>query len=130
MSTRTHLAPYTVFNAVNMTTSHTGATILKSLSVVSYDVSWVGTSPVGAITVQLSNSYKLNSDGSVQVAGSWNNIPLQDQTGAIVASIPVSGNTGSAFIDVRVTGGEAIRIVYTPASGTGALTVVVSGKVT
>lgn len=130
MSTRTHLAPYPVFNAVSMANSHSGTTILKSLSVVSYDISWTGISPVGTITVQLSNSYKQNPDGSVLVSGNWTNIPLQDSTGTIVASIPVSGNTGSDFVDIRVTGGEAIRIVYTASSGTGALTVVISGKVT
>lgn len=113
-----------------MTASQTGATILKSLSVVSYDISWSGTSPVGTLTVQLSNSYKLNPDGSILAAGSWNTIPVQDSSGNVVSSIPVTGNTGSAFIDVRVTGGEAIRLIYTPTSGTGALTAVISGKVT
>jgi hypothetical protein len=130
MSTRTHLAPYTVINAGNMTQTLTGTTILKSLSVVSYDILWTGTSPVGTISVQLSNSYKQNSDGSVASAGNWTTIPFQNNTGTIVQNIAVSGNTGSAFIDIRVSGAEAIRVVYAPASGTGALTIVVSGKVT
>jgi hypothetical protein len=130
MSTRTHLAPYAVLNSANMTLTLTGTTILKSLSVVSYDIAWTGSSPVGTITVQLSNSYRQNSDGSVANAGNWTNIPFQNNTGTIVQSIAVSGNSGSAFIDIRVSGAEAIRIVYTPTSGTGSLTVVISGKVT
>ena len=130
MSTRTHLAPYPVLNAANMALTLTGTTNLKSLSVVSYDISWSGSSPVGAITVQVSNSYRQNADGSVAVAGNWNSIPFQNSTGSVVQNIAVSGNTGSAFIDIRVSGAEAIRIVYTPSSGTGALTAVISGKVT
>ena len=130
MSSRTHLSPFVLLNAADMTKNLSGVTILHSLSVVSYDISWAGTSPVGTITVQLSNSYKQNSDGSVLAFGNWNNIPFQNSTGVIVPSIAVSGNTGSDFIDIRVTGAEAIKFVYTPTSGTGALTVVISGKVT
>jgi hypothetical protein len=129
MSTRTHLAPYRVFDAVDMTKSQIGVTILKSLSIVSYDISWTGTAPIGEITVQLSNSYKQNSDGSAAVAGTWNDVPLQNSAGVTVPSVSVTGNTGSDFIDIRITGGEAIRIVYTPTSGSGALTATVAGKV-
>ena len=130
MSTRTHLAPYPVLNAVSMATNQIGVTFLKSMSVISYDISWTGTSPLGTITIEVSNSYKANPDGSTAVAGHWNAVPFQNSTGTIVQAIAVSGNTGSAFIDIRITGAEAIRIVYTATSGTGSLTAIISGKVT
>lgn len=113
-----------------MASSQSGITVLHSQSVCSYDIAWIGTSPVGTITVQLSNTYKLNGDGTVASAGSWNTIPFQDSSGSIVTSISVSGDTGSAFIDIRVTGAEAIKIIYTVGSGTGTLTAVIAGKVT
>lgn len=130
MSTRTHLAPHTIINAGDMSLTLSGVTILKSLSVVSFDIAWAGSSPVGTISVQLSNTYRQNSDGTVRVAGNWNSIPFQNATGTIVQSIAVSGNTGSDYIDIRVTGASAIRVLYTPTSGTGVLNVVVCGKVT
>lgn len=130
MSTRTHLAPHYILNASDMTQTLSGVTILKSLSVVSYEIFWAGTSPVGAITVQLSNSYRQNPDGTILSPGMWTDIPFQNSTGTVVQSIPIAANSGSGFIDVRITGAGAIKIIYTPASGTGDLTVVVSGKVT
>lgn len=130
MSTRTHLAPYTVFNAVSMASDQTSTpTVLSSLSSVSFDISWTGTSPVGTIEVQISNSYKLNAAGQQEVAGSWTTVPVMDSSGSIVSSIPVSGNTGSAFIDVVKTAGYAIRLFFDSTSGTGSLTAVVTGKV-
>jgi hypothetical protein len=113
-----------------MTQSQSGITVLKSLSVVSYDIAWAGSTPIGSVSVQLSNTYKRNPDGTAANPGSWNSIPFQDNTGAIVQTVAVSGNSGTAFIDIRVSGAEAIKIVYTPTSGSGSLTAVISGKVT
>src|SRR6185312_5596072 len=119
MSTRTHLAPYVVFNAVSMASDQTSTvTILSSMTSVSFDVSWTGSTPVGTIEVQIYNSYKLNAAGQTLSTGSWNTVPVSDSGGSIVTSIPVSGNTGSAFIDVTKTAGYAIRLLYTAGSGT------------
>lgn len=104
-------------------------TILQSLSCGSYAVSWVGTSPVGTLSLQVSDDYKLNPDGSVENAGTWNTAPLSSG-GSTVSTIPVSGNTGNGFIDILGTGAYAIRLIYTAGSGTGSLTVTVNGKVT
>lgn len=98
-------------------------TITQLLSMISYDISWSGTVPVGVITVQVSNSYSQNGDGSVRNAGNWTTLTLS-------AATNVSGNTGNGFIDVDATAGYAIRLVYTKTSGTGTLSVIVHGKVT
>jgi len=97
-------------------------TIIQNLSMISYDCSWTGTSPVGTITVQSSNTYSQNAAGVVQNAGDWNTLPLS-------GTASVSGNTGSGVVDVTASGLYAVRLVYTPASGTGTLNVTVSGKV-
>lgn len=97
-------------------------TIISNMSMMSYEYTWAGTSPVGSISVQVSNDFSLNSNGSVRNAGSWSTLPLS-------ASTPVSGNTGTGFIDIDQLGAYAIRTVYTFVSGTGALTATYKGKV-
>lgn len=89
---------------------------------ISYDISWSGTSPVGAITVQVSNSYSQDAEGNVKNAGSWTTLSLS-------SAANVSGNTGNGFIDIDATAGFAVRLVYTRTSGTGTLNVIASGKV-
>lgn len=97
-------------------------TIIQKLSMLSYDISWSGTAPVGVITIQVSNSYSQNGDGTVRNAGSWTTLSLSSPTN-------VSGATGNGFIDVDATAAYAMRLVYTRTSGTGTMNVIVSGKV-
>lgn len=123
MSSRPQLAPYSVITNGSMAGSLTSAvTIIQKLSMISYDISWSGTSPVGVITVQVSNSYSKNADGTVDNAGSWTTLDLSEPAA-------VSGNTGNGFIDIDATAGYAIRLVYTRTSGVGTLNVIVNGKV-
>lgn len=89
---------------------------------MSYSYTWVGTAPVGTVSVQVSDDYSQNSDGSVNNAGTWNNLPLS-------ITPAVSGNTGNGLIDIDQLGVYAIRTVYTPVSGTGVLNVMYKGKV-
>lgn len=132
MSTRTNLRPQTVIPAAsgNMATNITSTpTILQSLSQVSYAVKWTGTSPVGTLSMQVSNDYALNPDGqTVANAGTWNTVPL-DVGGTVSTTIAVSGNTGNGFIDVNDTSAYAVRLVYTAGSGTGSLSAIINGKV-
>ncbi len=130
MSTRTVLRPHTVIALGDMsTTSVTSeATVFQGLSNLSYEVSWTGTSPVGTLALQVSNSYALKGDGSAGSGGTWTTVPL-DVNGAYATSMPVSGNTGNGFIDVTLHAGYAARLVYTKGSGTGTLTAVIAGKV-
>lgn len=89
---------------------------------ISYDISWDGSSPVGDMSIQVSNSYSTNADGSVRNPGNWTTVPL-------TALAPVSGNTGNGFIDIDASGAYAIRLVYTRTSGTGTMQAIISAKV-
>lgn len=97
-------------------------TIIQKLSLISYSYSWSGASPVGTVTVDVSNDYSQNSDGSVKNPGTWNSLPL--------SSTPaVSGNSGNGMIDIDLQSSFAIRTVYHRISGTGTLNVVINAKV-
>lgn len=130
MSTRTTLRPHAVITAGDMSaaTITSEATVLQSITKFSYEVSWTGTSPVGTLALQISNSYALSSTGAIATAGTWISVPL-DASGSEVSSIPISGNTGNGFIDVTVQAGYACRLLYTKTSGTGSLTAIINGKV-
>ena len=123
MSSRPTFTPYQVITAGNMaTTIYSAVTIIKMLSMISYSLTWTGTSPVGTINVQVSNDYSQNSDGSVKTAGTWTNLPLS-------ATATVSGSTGTGFIDLDTLAAYAIRLQYVASSGTGSLNAIISCKV-
>lgn len=137
MSTRTNLRPQIVIpspqgtpaNSASMAANITSApTILQSLSKASYSISWSGTSPVGTLSVQVSNDYSLSANGTVNNAGTWTTLTLS-VSGAPATSIPVTGNTGTAFIDLESISAYAIQLVYTYASGTGTMQATFNGKV-
>ena len=123
MSSRPQFSPHAVIDAVSMGASITSeVTIIQKLSLVSYAIEWTGTSPIGAMSVQVSNDYTQNGDGTVRDAGTWNTLDLSSATN-------VSGNTGNGFIDIYASGAYAIRLVYTRSSGTGTMRAIISGKV-
>ena len=137
MSTRTNLKPSQVIPSAQAVPPSTGSmaasiisapTLLQSISQVCYSVNWTGTSPVGTISVQASNDYSLNPNGTVENPGTWSTMVLQ-YNGTAVTTIPISGNTGNGLIDITDTAAYAIRLVYTFTSGTGTMTATVSGKV-
>jgi hypothetical protein len=118
-----------VIDAGNMSGNITSApTILQSLSMVSYALSWTGSTPIGTAEVQVSNDYTLDGAGKVSNPGTWTTITLS-VGGTPSDTIAITGNTGNAFIDIDKTAAYAIRLVYTAGSGTGALTAVIAGKV-
>lgn len=123
MASRPIFSPYYVISNGNMSGNLTSAvTVIQNLSLVSYAASWTGTSPVGAVSIQVSNDYAQNAAGAVQNPGTWNTLPLS-------AATSVSGNTGNGFIDIDANAGYALRFVYTRVSGTGTLNVVIDAKV-
>jgi hypothetical protein len=123
MSSRPQAAPFSVITSGNMASDITSrVTIIQKLSMIGYDISWTGTSPVGAMSVQVSNTYAENADGSVKNVGNWTTLTLSAPT-------PVSGNTGNGFIDVDATGAYAMRLVYTATSGTGTMNATMCAKV-
>lgn len=123
MSSRPQMAPFQVITNGNMAsasiTSH--VTIVQQMTMISYDISWSGSSPIGTAVVQISNTYSENADGSVRSAGNWTNIPL--------TLAAVTGNTGIGFIEVPDNTSYAIRLLYTKTSGSGTMQAFVKGKV-
>jgi hypothetical protein len=95
---------------------------------MSYGISWSGTSPVGTISVQVSNDYSVGANGKQSNAGTWNTITF-NQNGSAVSSFAVSGNTGNGFLDIDQMGAYAIRLIYVATSGVGQLQVTYNGKV-
>ena len=129
MSTRPQLSPFPVILNGDMSANITGAaTIIQKISMVSYGFSWAGATPVGTISVQVSNDYSLLANGQVGNAGTWTVLPISYQ-GSTVNSVPVTGNTGNGFIDIDQIAAYAIRVVYTSTSGTGTLQCLLNGKV-
>ena len=138
MSTRSNLRPQPVIGTVNgvnsgvsgaMTGNITSVpTILQSLTNGTYTYNWSGTSPVGAISIQISNDYQLSQSGEVANAGTWTTIYFTLNGSSVVNSAPVTGNTGTGAIEWS-SGAYAIRTLYTFTSGTGTLQAVISGKV-
>ncbi len=130
MSTRTNLRPQAVITAGDMsaTTITSAVTILQSLSRIAYEASWSGSTPVGTLSVQVSNDYSLYPDGTVNNAGHWVALVL-NVSGTPSTTVSVSGNTGTAFIDVDGTAAYASRLLYTKGSGTGTMNATVNGKV-
>ncbi len=124
MSSRPIAGPASVITNGSMAGSLTSLpTIIQNLSMISYDIGWTaGSSPVGAITVQVSNTYRPANGAQPGVAGNWTTLTLS-------AATNISGNTGNGFIDVDATGAYAIRLVYTRTSGSGTLNVTVASKV-
>lgn len=130
MSTRSNLRPQYVIENGDMSGSITSQpTILQSLTVGSYTYSWVGTAPDGDISIQASNDYRLNQDGTVANSGTWVALFFTLNGSSVVSSAPVSGSPGNGIIEWS-TGAYAIRTVYTRSSGTGILQAVFNGKVT
>lgn len=122
MSHRPFLKPYSVVTNGNMASSITSAvTVINQISDVGYDISWTGT-PTGSFSVQVSNTYSLNSDGTVNNPGNWTTLTL---TGTVAAA----GSADNGYIDVEGISAYAIRLVYTSTSGTGTLNAVICAKV-
>jgi len=129
MSTRTGLRPQVVIDAESMAASITSdPTILQSLTKASYQITWTGTSPVGTVSVEGSNNYSLNPNGTVANQGTWTVLTLE-VNGQPSTSVAVTGNSGDGIIDIVETAIYAVRLIYTRVSGTGTLTAVFNGKV-
>lgn len=129
MGVRTNLRPQIVLNAGDMSGNLISTpTILQSLTMGSYAFKWAGTSPVGTISLQISDDYSLDAKGQVSNPGTWNTAPVS-VGGTTMTAIPVSGNSGNGYLEILGTGGYAVRVIYTATSGTGSLTAEINGKV-
>lgn len=121
MSSRPQIKYPVVVNGDMSATITSQITIVQKLSEISYSCTWVGTAPVGTVTVEVSNDYEQNADGSVKTPGSWNPLPGVEGD--------VSGSSGNGFVDIYATGAYAMRLIYTPDSGTGLMQVIINAKV-
>ncbi len=131
MSQRPRIPPELVITNGAMAGDLTSSpTIIQSLSMPTYQLKWTGTSPVGTVSVQVSNDYSLCPDGTVKNAGTWDSLYLVVGSSAPSQTIAISGNSGHGFIDVPLTGAYACRLIYTAGSGIGTLNVTFSAKVT
>lgn len=129
MSDRPLIRQYAAITNGDMSGNITGKpSIIQKLSMMSYSFSWSGTSPVGSVSIQVSNDYSENANGSVANAGTWNTLPLT-YNGNSVTVVPVTGNSGNGFIDIDSQGGYAMRPIYMFTSGVGTLQSVLEAKV-
>lgn len=129
MSSRPFLKRYEIIPDGDMSADLTSeVTILQMLTVGTYAYSWAGASPVGALSVEISNDYSIDPGGQVRNPGTWTPVYFTLNGSSVVNSAPVSGNTGTGIIEFT-TGAYAIRTVYTFTSGTGLLQAVINCKV-
>lgn len=123
MASRPIFSPHSVITNGDMSGNIISqVTIIQNLSMLSYSISWAGTAPVGAVSVQVSNDYSQNADGTVRNAGNWTTLTLSSPSA-------VSGNIGNGFIDIDQTAAFAMRLVYTRVSGIGLMQAIIAGKV-
>lgn len=124
MSTRPYIPPFTVLNQ-----AVSGAGVVNSIvtvkpliSKITYSMSWTGTLS-GAFSVQVSDDYSENADGSVRNPGTWNTLP-------VTATVSAAGSAGNGFYEIA-TGSYAIKLVYTPGMtpGSGTIVEIVTGQV-
>lgn len=129
MSTRNYLAPDPVIVNGDMSADIVSdVTILQQKTIAAYSYSWAGAVPVGAISIEVSNDYKLDADGrTVANPGTWIAVPVSSG-GTMANSVPLTGNTGEGYIE-GASGAYAIRTKYTFTSGTGSLQAIFVGKV-
>lgn len=118
------LKPYAVVQATALSTSITSkVTDIMYKDNINYQYIWTGTL-AGNFSVQTSSDYRPNpnGDGSLPplVAGSWDDVPI---TGASAVGSPNSGT-----IELNNLGANFIRTIFTRTSGTGNLTIMISGK--
>lgn len=123
MASRPLITPHQVITNGNMSASITSeVTVITNVTMVSYSVSWTGTSPSGVVTIEVSNDYSKNAAGQVQNAGTWTELPLS-------AACVVSGNSGNGMIELTDIPAFAIRLKYTRASGSGTMQAIIVAKV-
>lgn len=105
-------------------TVYSSVSVITNITKLSYDISWVGGSgaTAGTFQVQVSNTYKQNSAGVVQVTGNWNTLTLSSTPTVAAAS-------GNGFIEIDVMPAYAVRLVYLPTGGSGTLNAAVAGKI-
>ena len=123
MASRPLITPHSVIKDGDMSGDIVSdVTIIQNTTLISYEISWVGTTPVGTLSVEVSNDYSQNVDGTVRAPGKWTELPLS-------ITPAVSGNTDNGFIDITELAAYAIRIKYNRTSGVGTMQAIIVAKV-
>lgn len=125
MSAKTILKSFNVVPSVagNMATTLTSPpTNVQMIDDVGYSLSWTGT-PTGAFNFQCSADYSpgLSPDQYPINPGTWTTMTLS-------TNITASGAPDNAFVDLTLISAPWVRVQYVPSSGTGAVSIWVTGK--
>lgn len=119
---RPYMPARQIFTNQSMTSTVSSAPVnIDQLSLVGFDVAWTGT-PTGTFSIEVSNSYSLNPNGSLHSAGLWTALTLSN-------SVAPAGSASNGFIDIDAISASWIRLTYTATSGTGTLNAFLSAKV-
>lgn len=130
MASRPNIQSYKVITDGDMSGNITSSvSIIPQVTVGSYSYSWSGTSPVGYITVEVSNDYAPGGiDGKAANAGTWTELYFTLDGSTVTNQAPVTGNTGTGFIEWS-TAAYAIRTKFYSTSGTGTIQAFINAKV-
>lgn len=106
-----------MLSEASLSSPHTSEiTEVSNLDKASIHIVWSGTSPIGTIKVESTNDDAKNPNAV------WREVVFN-------ATIELSGNTGDHDLVFNELPFNAIRISYTPTSGTGTLNATLSAKV-
>ena|SRR5271166_2348673 len=125
MSAKTILKSYNVVPSVagNMASNLTSSpTNVQMIDDAGYSLAWTG-SPTGTFNFQVSADYNPGANPTDYPAnpGTWTTVTLS-------TPIIASGSADNAYVDMTLISAPWIRVQYVATSGTGALSVWVTGK--
>jgi hypothetical protein len=116
------LTPIVILNSVSMTADVESNPIhIQYEDNIGLEFVWTGT-PTGTFGVSVSNSATLSATGGI-TGGTWT--PLSLTSPDVPAA---SGSAGNGFIDLNQLGAAFLKVTYSASSGTGSLTVTMTGK--
>lgn len=123
MAIKNVLTPIKIMDAVSLTADRTSTPVqIRYLDNISIQINLTA-SPAGAFSVQVSNDFSLNVDGSIRNPGEW--VTLTSPSSVTVTA----GSPDPIFIDVNQSGASAIRLIWVNnASPDGTATVYLMGK--
>lgn len=126
MSSRPQIKAHAVVTDGDMSADFTSeVTVITNISMISYSYSWQSAIVGGLVTVEASDDYEQNADGSVRNPGTWSALPLSNGDTTVV----ITGGPESGVISCSDLAFAAIRTRYTAQAGSGLMQVIIAGKV-
>lgn len=106
------IANFKAFDSVDISSTKTSAkSDVSGMDEGIYLVNWSGTTPIGVLTVEASNSSANDFRAGTEV---WNSLDFG-------TAMNVTGNTGNHEINFTSMSFKWIRIIYTTTSGIGTM---------